>query len=192
MAFFKLKEHRKSCGVKNFTMKRLIVVAGVILAVIVGLVLLLRGKPTAPLPSPDQDAKVLLVGFTNIPPKGRFAMFTFTNGTQRPIVVTADAVEEFVSGAWRRSELRGRARRWIAAWVGFREYFRPGEGCVFFVPPPVTNVSWKVVLHCQERAPIIDAGRDAVRHITDTNAAAHQDQVFSGRKYVVITPQVPE
>ena len=40
MAFFKLKEHRKSCGVKNFIKKRLIVVAGVILAVIVELLAL--------------------------------------------------------------------------------------------------------------------------------------------------------
>jgi hypothetical protein len=172
--------------VKTFT----IITCGAVLSAVVGVVLLLRRPVTNTQTSRPQDASLDFVGFTNVPIKGQYAMFCLTNGTRVPIVCVPDAVEQLNEGAWMRTPLTGRARRVLRDWIGVQEELRPGEAFTFSVPPPTTNAAWRLIFLCQERAPVTDTASDLVRHVTDTNAASHQDRRFSGRRYFVTTPKV--
>jgi len=172
--------------VKTFT----IIACVAVISLVVGVVLLLRRPVTNANTSRPQDASLEFIGFTNVPIKGQYAMFRLTNGTRAQIVCVPDAVEQLNEGVWRRTPLTGRARRVLRDWIGVQEEVKPGEAFTFSAPPPITNAAWRLIFLCQERAAVTDTTSDLVRHIIDTNAAAHQDRRFSGRRYSVTTPEV--
>jgi len=173
-------------------MKRSISIVCLAVALVVGTVLVLRQSARGIRPSYLQDVLLRFVGFTNVPTKGQHAMFCLSNSTTAHIVCVPDSIEQSNAGAWVPTPLTGRARRTVRDWVGVKEELRPGEAFTFLVPPPTTNGAWRLSFLCQERAIITDAASDLVRHVTDTNAAAHQDRQFSGRRYFVTTPEVTQ
>ena len=177
-------------SVHTFTMKRFTTVACLAAALGISAVLVLRQPAPQARPSHAEEASLLFVGFTNVPAKGTHAMFCLTNSTRAHLVCVPDSVEQATAGVWVRTALTGKASRAVRHWVGLKEELFPGEAFTFSVPPPTTNVAWRLVFLCQERARVVDGASDLLRHVTDTNAAAHQDRRFSGRRYFVMTPEV--
>jgi hypothetical protein len=173
-------------------MKKPIVIACFAVALIMCMVLVLRQRVTEVQPLHRQQALLLFVGFTNGSAKGDYAAFRLTNSTRAHIVCVPESIEQSNAGAWVITPLTGRAKRRVRDWVGVKEELRPGEAFTFLVPPPTTNGAWRLSFLCQERATLTDAASDLVRHVTDTNAAAHQDRQFSGRRYFVTTPEVTQ
>jgi hypothetical protein len=170
-------------------MKKFIIVAGLLLALGVGIILLARRGGTVARSSPVQDASLLLLGGTNLP-TGSFTIFCLTNGTMAHIVCVPEAIEQVSAGAWVRSPLTGKARRAVRNWIGVQEELRPGGAFTFLVPPPTNAATWKLVFMCQEQAKVIDPVTDTVNHITDAKSRATQLRQFSGRRYYPTSPEV--
>jgi hypothetical protein len=172
-------------------MKRFMIIACLAAALGIGAVFILR-LPVIRAPSPPPEASLVFVGFTNVLTKGQHAMFCFSNSTRAHIVCVPDSVEQSNAGGWMRTPLTGRASRAVQDWLGVKEELLPGEAFTFSLPPPTTEAPWRLLFLCQERAPVADTASDLVRHVADTNAAADQSRQFSGRRYVVTTPEVTQ
>jgi hypothetical protein len=172
-------------------MKRALIISGLVLILVVTVLLLFRRASGTPDASLSEDATVLLIGFTNISSKGKHAMFCFTNNTTTHIAFVPDSLEQKVEGAWVRTPLTGRAGRVVRNWIGLREELSP-EGAFNFYVPTTNGGTWRLVFMCHERARVRDSVSDVYRHVTDTNAAAVQSRVFSGRRYSLTTPEVNE
>lgn len=177
-------------GVKAGILKRLLIIACLVLA-LGGCVVLLARRAAAVRASLPQNATLLLFGVTNLP-AGSFAVFCLSNVTTMHLACVPEAVEQVRAGGWVRMPLTGRATRALRDWIGLREELKPGEGFIFLVPPPTTNGTWRVVFMCREQAPLIDPVTDTVRHLTDTNAMKTQLRQFSGRRYYVTSPEVAQ
>ena len=173
-------------------MKRALIISGLAAMLIVMVLFLSQHPSDTPEPSASRDATILLVGFTNLSDKGRHAIFCFTNDTRAPIVLVPDSLEQLVDGAWVRAPLSGRARRVVSDWIGLREELPPGKAFHFHVPTAANDGKWRLVFMCQERARVRDGVSDVYRHVTNTNAAALQSRVFSGRQYFLTSPEVSE
>lgn len=169
-------------------MKRLILIACLVLGLVGSIALLIkRGRVAAPPAS--RDALLLLLGVTNLP-AGSFAVFCLSNSTGTAIACVPEAFEQSSAGSWVRTPLAGSPRGAVRDWIGVPEELDAGKAVSFMVTPPTTNGTWRVVFMCQERARWIDPVTDAGRHLIDTNAAQVQDRQFSGRRYYVRSPEV--
>jgi hypothetical protein len=171
-------------------MKLTLGILGIVIILVVA-VLLVSRRPSGT-PAALNDASLLLIGFTNIPSKGRHATFCLTNNTTKHIAFIPDSREQMVAGAWQRTPLSGRARRAVRDWIGLREELSSHEAFTFYVQTPTNSGTWRLVFMCQEREPVKDGVRDVYQHVTDTNAAALQSRVFSGRQYFLRSPEVTE
>jgi hypothetical protein len=170
-------------------MKRLIIIACLVLALGVSIMLLARRGGAATRSSPAQDASLLVLGVTNLP-AGSFTMFCLSNGTRAHIVCVPEAFEQAGAGAWVRTPLTGQASRAVRDWIGVQEELGPGVTFTFLVPPPTTSGAWRLVFMCQEQAPVIDSITDTVKHLTDAKARETQLRQFSGRKYYSSSPEI--
>ena len=170
-------------------MKRLIVVACLVLALGVSILLLARRGSAVARQSPARDASLILLGVTN-PLTGSLAIFCLSNSTTAHIVCVPEAFEQLDGAAWVRTPLSGRASYRVRGWIGVREELKPGEAFTFLVPPPTAVGTWRLVFMCQEQAQVIDPVTDTLRHLTDTNAVKTQLRQFSGRRYYASSPEV--
>lgn len=166
-------------------MKRLILIACLVFALVGSIVK--WGSVTART-SRAREASLQLLGVSNLP-AGSFAVFCLSNSTGTDIACVPEAFEQPIAGAWVHTPLTGRASRTVRDWIGVPEELKPGKAVSFMVPPP-TNVAWRLVFMCQERARLIDPVNDTARHLIHTNAAQVQDRQFSGRRYYVSSPEV--
>jgi hypothetical protein len=181
-------------GIKRI--HRWLILAAAIL--VVGFVVFVYGIFTRS--SPQRDAAASFVGLTNVAEVGRCAMFTVTNATSEYIALRVDSVEEMIAGVWTRQPftnatgLTSQGREWIMSFRGWRDQLKSGEGIAFTVATPTTNGSWRVRFLAQEREP-----KDIWRNIWGTatpnstvNARRRSFHIFSGRQYVVTSPEVPQ
>ena len=141
------------------------------------------------------DTSACFLGFTNVPGKGRCAMFAITNTSGRRIGLCVDSFDESLSGAWSRralasgSQLTPQAHTWLSSFVGWKDCLRPDEGFVFGVPSPTANAAWRIRFTAQEQEALADRAREWIGE-----GAAHSivlnGRVFSGRRYTFLSPEV--
>jgi hypothetical protein len=142
-------------------------------------------------PQFERDASLLLLGFTNRP-AANSAIFFLTNNTRAHLACIPEAFEQIQAGTWVRTSLTGYGSRVVRNWVGVKEELLPHEAFTFSVPPPTNGGTWRLIFMCQEQTQVVDPVVDTVRHITDTNAMKTQLRQFSGRRYDVTSPEVPQ
>jgi hypothetical protein len=146
-----------------------------------------RGPWTPAFPT----ASVSFVGFTNLPGKGRCAMFCFTNASTTQIALTVDSFDEEIAGDWVNRRLTtnlgnnniqsiNRSASWLKGFAGFQDSLPPRASFVFCVPPPsfvgwqdlgpdegasfyIPSPVWRVRFLCQAREP-----KDAFREFFGT------------------------
>lgn len=140
-------------------------------------------------PAPTRDATFTLLGVTNIP-AGHFVAFCLSNSTPAHFACFPQAIEVADTNGWRLISLTGKGSGRLRKWIGVPEELQPGQAATFMVPTLATKRAWRLVFGFQEQKPFVDPVTDAVRHLTDTNAAKYQDRQFSGRKYFLKTPEV--
>ncbi len=169
-------------------MKRLIILACIVVALGVSVVLLARRGSVAARPVPARDASLLLLGVTNLP-TGSSAVFLLRNSTGTHIACVPEAIEQRIAGAWVRVPLTGKASA-VRDWIGLQEELKPGEAFTLLVPPPINGTSWRLVFMCQEQSQVVDPVTDLVKHLTDTKAVKNQLRQFSGRRYYISSPEV--
>src|SRR5207302_2384008 len=112
-------------------MKKIIIIACITAALIMGVMLVLRRPTRGVRLSRPHEASLLFIGFTNVPTKGSYAIFCFTNSTRAHIVCVPDSVEQSTGGTWVRTPLTGRANRAVRDWLGIKEELVPGEAFTF-------------------------------------------------------------
>lgn len=136
-------------------------------------------------------ATLIFTGMTNSS-SGKVARFVLTNGTSAHVVAMPIAFEYQTNNVWKQVPLLGNNYyRLIRRWTGLPEELRAGRAASFIVPPPYTNCNWRLIFNCQEQRPIIDTAHDTVRHFTATNAVQKGTRQFSGRHYLITSPEVP-
>jgi hypothetical protein len=170
-------------------MKRLVIVAGVILAVGLVTVLLARRDSAAAHPPSVPDASLLFLSTTNLP-GGSFVSLCLSDSTSQQIALVPEAFELRIADAWTRAPLTPGGRTAASNWSGLKNELKPGESCTFLVPPPTNAGAWRLVFMCQERSAMVDPVTDTVRHLADTNAAKTGLRQYSGRRYHVASPEV--
>jgi len=173
-----------------------------ILALLVGAIFLLlaingwRDRSTA-----MQRASLIFFGLTNVPGKGELGIFFCTNDSTKPICFLVENFDTSFSGSWEthrldngdgKGSLTGEASQWLRGFIGTPSRLNPHEGKVFYVPPPVTNSSWRVRFLCVEQT-----FGDRIRKHTIGGVELPPDAVtsgngdwFTGRRYKLLSAEI--
>jgi hypothetical protein len=157
----------------------------------------------------SQKPIVSFLGFTNLSGK-RLATFAMTNASSSPVALGVDCFQELVSGNWTRRALTNgstvtpEAHAWLSSFMdwGGRDNLDSGEGFVFHAAAPITNGSWRIQFLIQERD-ARDGWRSMWKTIPSNSWAIPSDpkrpnrrffgwRIFSGPRYTITTPEVPE
>ena len=125
--------------------------AGLLVVILAGGI----GRESAPLTgsSAPPNASISFLGFTNIPGKGQYARFCFTNESTRSIAVTVDSFDESVAGHWVNRRLATNlgnnniqfingGARWLKGFMGFQNSLAARASFVFCAPAP-SFVGWQ-------------------------------------------------
>lgn len=147
------------------------------------------------------EASLVFLGFTNVPGKGERAIFFCTNDSTKPICFLVENFDTSFSGVWEthrldtrdgKGSLTGEASQWLGGFIDTPKRLDPQEGGVFYVPPPVTNATWRVRFLCVEQT----VG-DRIRNHTIGGVELPPDAVtsgngewFTGRRYKLLSTNV--
>ena len=151
--------------------------------------------------STPSEARVLVIGLTNIPGRGDYAILACTNRSATPICFLVDSYDEISDGTWKTNRLddgqgtiKTEARIWLSRFIGTPSRMEVNSGAVFYVPVPVTNNAWRARFLCVEQTM-----GDRLRRVVgfDAELSAHtivlgKGQYFSGRSYKLLSTEIPK
>jgi hypothetical protein len=152
--------------------------------------------------SVERDTVLALVGVTNIPARGPYAILSCTNHSSKVIAFFVDSFDDESSGTWRtnrlddgRGSLTTEARSWVSRFIGTPSRLAPNEGAIFYAPSPVTNAAWRARFMCAEMTLL-----DRLKTSTGSWEASPRTIVsgkgnkefFSGRRYKLVSPDIPK
>jgi hypothetical protein len=190
--------------------RRIIPVLLAVALLVGGLLFLLLRRYSGSHPA-GAPAGVLLSfqGLTNVPAKGRYAVFSVTNAGPSRTAFDPDGLEYRDSQAWVTNSLRNkRLDEWlywyhdakgivrVGNWYDFGGDLKPGASAAFAAPVMVTNAPWRLYFYCVEQATsvqgLVDRTGDLVQHAASfiTNSAVGSQTTFSGRRYYLVSPEI--
>jgi hypothetical protein len=151
--------------------------------------------------STPSEARLFVIGLTNIPGRGDFAIFACTNQSATPICFLVDSYDEISGGTWKtnclddgKGAIKAEARIWLSQFIGTPSRMEVNSGAVFYVPVPVTNNAWRARFLCVEQTM-----GDRLRQVVgfDAELSAHtivlgKGQYFSGRSYKLLSTEIPK
>jgi hypothetical protein len=151
-------------------MKRFFIIISCLIIALIGAVFFLIQRMASVAHSPAGQPSLSFVGFTELLPQDRHAIFSLTNGSHR-ILFVPDSVEQFVDGVWTTTKLTHATIlhdfRYLRGEVG------AGQAFTFHVKPPTNNTPWRMRFLCDERR-------------------AFGSFVASSKRYFVCTPEIPQ
>lgn len=193
-------------------MKKKITTAGLVVASLAILMLLLARRYSTSYPAEAQRGVLLLFhGLTNVQGKNIYALFSVTNAGSQRTSFSPDGLEYRTSLAWITNSLRNKRRDdWLywyqdasqnvrlGNWYDFDGYLEPGATATFAAPILSTNTPWRLQFYCVEQATglhgLTERTGDLIEHTTSviTKGAARNQTTFSGRRYYLFSPELSQ
>lgn len=190
---------------KKYLLATLIAAALVLAVVLVRVYSVPRLGPAA------LGVRLAFVGLTNVPSRGRFAVFIVTNAGPERVAFDPDALEYRVPQGWATNSLRNQTRRdWLCwhqdpagglklgKWDDFGSDLRSGMSVRFGAPVTITDAVWRLDFYCVEQATGVQGFRDRVGDLVQrtvsviTNGVARDETTFTGRRYHLLSPEISE
>jgi len=199
----------------NNRTKTISLALAVLAVLVVGLLLLPRRYcASKPVPAPAPTGVLLSFhGLTNLPLRGLYVLFSVTNAGSQRASFDPDslAYRDSQTQTWVTNSLRNQRRDgWLywrhdpdglvrlGSWDDFGGDLLPAASATFAAPVLVSNAPWRLSFYCVEQAVgvqgLVDRSGDLLQHVSGviTSGPAGSQTTFSGRRYYLVTPEIPK